>query len=551
MIKQYNIKNNDTTYLRLWQKIQFGKEILPESFFDIKTIVNTNHCYRLKVFQLDKDTRVFYLGRVLYSVNTADQIYNYLDTDRAVKFDTGYHYSESEPQEAKIWIFNDLIITDKDIEAFEDYSDKEHLNLKQLAKTDTEEIYLVYAEDIKKINAEIEVLKKRREEEIQADKQEEIKNKKEKEEILKNLKNYDKLAKIEDNNCIISGNYFIDKESGIKIEFTDNIVKLFKEEDILSRYNIEIDNFIRLNFYEFLYKLEQQYEISLYKESLEERLTKFNKKLLNFKVYSYDLETKEEKFLKEITIKNIHKEEKIRFEVNDIKMPKQKMSKLFQFLRGNHQPEVLKERIINFEKYAEQIKIYSGIQLKLLEGKTIDLSIDDIRVPIHFNIIAEDKENWKISLENFTVSKTYNDIRKSFYHTSGGSLEAISRICESLNADSKLEEIIINIIKSYKEKRRLAEERAEKLFTEFLDKNKGKVFKKDNGYIVKGKLKNYLVKMKDKENAGVWSYPNNEYICINEKTRAGQYLCKYDKLLQFCIAMLNDGNLKQEIYTLH
>jgi len=392
---------------------------------------------------------------------------------------------------------------------------------------------------------------KRTEEEIQADKQEEIKNKKEKEEILKNLKNYDKLAKIEDNNCIISGNYFIDKESGIKIEFTDNIVKLFKEEDILSRYNIEIDNFIRLNFYEFLYKLEQQYEISLYKESLEERLTKFNKKLLNFKVYSYDLETKEEKFLKEITIKNIHKEEKIRFEVNDIKMPKQKMSKLFQFLRGNHQPEVIKERIINFEKYAEQIKIYSGIQLKLLEGKTIDISIDDIRVPIHFNIIAEDKENWKISLENFTVSKTYNDIRKSFYHTSGGSLEAISRICESLNADSKLEEIIINIIKGYKEKRRLAEERAEKLFIEFLDKNKGKVFKKDNGYIVKGKLKNYLVKMKDKENAGVWSYPNNEYICINEKTRAGQYLCKYDKLLQFCIAMLNDGNLKQEIYTLH
>jgi len=57
--------------------------------------------------------------------------------------------------------------------------------------------------------------------------------------------------------------------------------------------------------------------------------------------------------------------------------------------------------------------------------------------------------------------------------------------------------------------------------------------------------------MKDEENVGVWSYPNNEYICINEKTKAGQYLCKFDKLLQFCMVMLNDGNLREEIHTIH
>ena len=91
------------------------------------------------------------------------------------------------------------------------------------------------------------------------------------------------------------------------------------------------------------------------------------------------------------------------------------------------------------------------------------------------------------------------------------------------------------------------------MFAEFLDKNKTRVFKKDNGYIVKGKLKNYLVKIKDEEdnNIGVWTYPANEYVCINEKTKEGQKLCPADKLLQFCMVMLNDGNLRQEIHTIH
>ena len=552
MIKQYNVKNNDTTYLRLWQKIQFGKEILPESLFDITTIVNTNHCYRLKVFQLDKDTRVFYLGRVLYSVNTADQIYNYLDTGRAVKLNIGSTRSISgRPQSSTIHIFNDLIIADKDIEAFEEYTNEDELNLKQLVKTDTEDIFLVYAEDIQKITAEMQTYKKQQEIEKENELQEELIETANRKKLMESLKDYSKLPKLEDDNTIISGRYFIDKTVGIKIEFTDDIVKIFPQNRLMNFYNTNIHDFIRLNYSAFLSILEKIYEISLYRDKVEDKIKAFNKNLLNFKVYSYNTETKEEKLLKEIKIDNIYKEEKIRFEVNGIKMPKQKMSKLFQFLRANNEPEAIKNRIINLESYAEQIKIYSGIQLKLLEGKTIDVHIDDLRVPIHFNIIAEDKENWKISLGDFSVRKTYKEIRETFYRVYGGGLEKISHICESLKADSKLEEIIINTIKGYKEKREQAEARAEQLFIEFLTKNKGRIFSKDNGYIVKGKLKNYLVKMKDKENAGVWTYPANEYVCINQKTRAGQYLCKYDKLLQFCIAMLNDGNLKQEIYTLH
>lgn len=59
-----------------------------------------------------------------------------------------------------------------------------------------------------------------------------------------------------------------------------------------------------------------------------------------------------------------------------------------------------------------------------------------------------------------------------------------------------------------------------------------------------------MVKMKDEDNCGVWSYPGNEYVCINEATKAGQYLCKFDKLLQFCLVMLNDGNLRERIHTI-
>jgi hypothetical protein len=166
--------------------------------------------------------------------------------------------------------------------------------------------------------------------------------------------------------------------------------------------------------------------------------------------------------------------------------------------------------------------------------------------------MAEDKDHWEISIDNFSVKRNYSDVRDSFHYLSGGGLTAISSICDTLKAGEKLENLLIDRVKGYVEKRRLAEEKAEKLFADFLEKNKTKVFKKEGGYIVKGKLKNYIVKTKDNgENVGVWSYPANEYVCINEKTKTGQYLCIADKLLQFCLCMLNDGNLREEIHTIH
>jgi hypothetical protein len=359
---------------------------------------------------------------------------------------------------------------------------------------------------------------------------------------------------LEDTGAIIKDNYFIDKDEGIKIEFKDKVIKLFDKDDLVSESNYN-NGFIQMSFREFFNKLEQIYNIGKYDEPIENKLKTLNKKWLNFKVYSYDKETKAEAFLKEIRIENnVNSKGKLRYKINGIKMPIQKMSKVMEFIsagRYGHDRATILERIEHLEDYLEKIRLYSGTQLELLEGKTIEIKLNGINIPIHFNIMAEDKDHWEISIDNFKIKRDYTSVKDSFRWLSGGGLSAISSICDTLKAGEQLENLLIDRVKGYVEKRRIAEERAEKLFKEFLEKNKTRVFAKEGGYIVKGKLKNYMVKMKDEDNCGVWSYPGNEYVCINEATKAGQYLCKFDKLLQFCMVMLNDGNLREQIHTIH
>jgi hypothetical protein len=351
----------------------------------------------------------------------------------------------------------------------------------------------------------------------------------------------------------------IDKEENLKIEFRDKVVKLFTKDDLvtenISRYNNQQGRFIQFGCRQFSNKLTEVYKQGKYETPIENKLKTLNKKWLNFKIYSYDPETKVEVFLKEVKIENNRNDKgKLRFKVNGIKMPIQKMVNVIEFIFGGYYHSVENsikiERLNNFEKYLEQIRLFSGTQLELLQGKTIEIRLSGVSIPIHFNIMAEDKEHWKISIDNFSVDRDYSAVKDSFRYLSGGGLTAISKICDTLQAGAELEDILIGKVKGYVEKRRIAEEKAEKLFAEFLDKNKAKVFKKEGGYIVKGKLKNYIVKMKNEEDCGVWSYPNNEYVCINEATKNGNYLCKYDKLLQFCIVMLNDNLMRETIHTI-
>ena len=109
MIKTYNIENTDTTYLRIWQKINLGKEVLEPGFFKQEDIKDSSESFRLKVFQYDPNTRAFCMNRTLYMVTSESAIYNYLDTGRAVTFDEykGYYNHEK----SKLYFYNDLIIS--------------------------------------------------------------------------------------------------------------------------------------------------------------------------------------------------------------------------------------------------------------------------------------------------------------------------------------------------------------------------------------------------------------------------------------------------------
>jgi len=552
-MKKYLLETQEATYLRIWQRVNFGKEILEPKFFEDKDIPGSlAYSFKLSVYQYDTDTRFFKRHKTVYSVKSNEPIYNYLDTGRVISLDDRRNYYTSHDNSG-FYIFNNLNITDEEVLNFEAYKDRDLLNIKLLSETIDGKIYLIYDEDLAKIKKEEEKIGN-------SEKETEIKNEQEEERLKSLIRQYDKMTLLEDTDTIIKDNYFIDKKHGFKVEFKDKVVKIFNKKDLIND-NVYQGTFIEIDYGNFLYKLSQIYYLGKLENPLEAKLYTIDKKILDFKIYSYDKETKAEVFLKEIKVENLYNDkDKLRIKVNGIKMPKQKMNMLFNFIGGNRRSyyhggienTTVIERLTNLEKYLEQIRYYSGTQLELLSGRTVEIKLNENIIPIHFNIKAEDKDHWTIGIDDFSIKRNYHDVRNSFNYLRGGGLSEISNICVNLNAGKKLEDILISKVIGYVEKRRIAEERAEKLFTEFLEQNKTRIFQKNGGYIVKGKLKNYLVKMKDNDNdVGVWSYPANEYVCINEKTKAGQYLCKYDKLLQFCLCMLNDGNLREEIYTIH
>lgn len=549
MIKEYHFEDKTETYLRIWQKIMFGKEVLDLDLLKDTEIKHTEHSYRFKIQQFDNNTRAIYLNGVLNLVTSEESIYNYLDTGRAYT-NLYSRYSSG----SRIYIYNDMLITEPQIKDFEDYKDKDDMNLKKIGDISGQEVLLVFNEDLDRIKQRLAELRAEREAIEREEKQAEIKDLQEKEKVISLIKQYDKMTLLEDKEVIIKDNYIIDKGKGLKIQFKDKVINIFEKGDLVSDSLDYQGNFIRIDYRKFLHILARVYNLGKWEEPIENKLKTLHKKWLNFKIYSYNVETKEEKFLSEIKIENnVNDKGKLRFKVNGVKMPIQKMEKVMNFLGADYyyNSETIIERLNNLNSYLEKIRIYSGTQLELLNGKDIEISISGIKIPLHFNITAEDKDHWEISIDNFKAKKDYTAVKESFRWLSGGGLSAIGRICNNFDDNNKeLEEVLINKIKVFVEKRRLAEEKAEGLFNEFLEKNKARIIKKDNGYIVKGKLKNYLIKMKNEEDVGVWSYPGNDYICIEEKTQAGKYLCKYDKLLQFCLTMLNDNNMRENIYTI-
>jgi len=154
-----------------------------------------------------------------------------------------------------------------------------------------------------------------------------------------------------------------------------------------------------------------------------------------------------------------------------------------------------------------------------------------------------------VKFNNYQVVRNYTQVKDGLRNCYNGDIvSVIQQLSEELG--DKIEDEVIAWVKTALDRRKQAEDKAKTLFLAFVEQNKARIIPKDDFYIVKGKLKNYKVAFKNDKDVGVWTYPNNNYICINAKDKRGYALVGYDKMLQFCLTLLNDSNIREEISTL-
>lgn len=555
IIKIYDIKSENSIKQRIIRKLFFDGIVFDNDFFDIKKIANTEINF-LNIKQLDQNTRTVILGNILYKFTPDNPLYNYLDNGRAIYVNNhiccifnDLNISQEELIIVDNWLYNKRAITFKKI--------WELTIEKNYYKENSINFYLLFKEDIEKIKTELYREKElEKHEELEQEKERQIKDLEEKAQerkIAEMKENYMILSRIEDSNIIIEDNYFIEKDKELKIVFDKKIIDIFTKEDIINYYNYNKNIFIALSYNNFIRDLRNAYYQGKYETSLIEKMKKLNKNWLHFKVYNYNIETKTEEFLVEIKIENKFIKDKYQFFINGIKIPDKKMSDVFNFFNENYyiKIDIIKNRLKNINIYLEQIKNYSGTQLKILQGKDFEIVYDDVKIPLHFEVtnIKFDKNNWQINFNGYKVTKTYKEIKEALYYTPYNDvINATARFSEFLGKE--IEDKILDCVKVYIEKRNQAKQKAKQLFLDFVEKNKTKIIPKDNFWIVKGKLKNYKIAFKKDDDVGAWTYPNNNYVCINEKDKAGQELVGYDKLIQFALALMNDSKMREEISTL-
>jgi hypothetical protein len=360
-----DIKGNNPDKQRIFQKLFFDKIILDNDFFDLEEIADTD-IYFLKVKQLDPNTRAVILGGFLYKFNPDNPIYNYLDNGRAI------YYGKN------CFIFNDLKVNKEDLKIVDNWQDNEdrEINFKQIwelpitSRYDKSiKIYLLFNEDIERIKTELyreEELKKHEELEEEKERiEKDLLDKEQEKQFKETIKNFMTLPKIEDRDIIIEGNYFIEKDKGLKIEFTKKVIDIFGKEDLINDYGYSSENFIRLSYKDFMQDLARDYYIGRNDTPLEEKIKKLNlinkKYWLHFKVYTYNTENKTEEFLAEIKIENKHLKGKYKFFINNVKIPKQKMNFALKFLGAENRyrdfnKEILINRFKNLDTSLQQIK---------------------------------------------------------------------------------------------------------------------------------------------------------------------------------------------------
>ena len=579
------INSQDEISKRVFQKLFLNGKNLDKDFY---TETINGNIFKLKVRQLDDNTRLVILANTLYKFNPDNSLYNFLDEGRIViRYNRQYYF------------LNDNDISNKDLELIENelcksrYSrnnndwdnitDKFRLIYEIKEREDdyyNNKIYLLFKENIEDIKRYIELKKLEEKQEKQRKEEEKEKEKIEKKETEKIIEKFLTLKRIEDKDTIIEGKYFIDKSLGLKIEFDKKIIELFTKDELTRgsndyyyyNYYNKNNTFLKLDYKYFInelikiYRISKNENINIY-EKVKNVENNVKKHLLCFRVYKYNVETNEEKFIAKINIENRKgKSKDYYFFINDIKMPKMKMKFALEFISDNYSgygysnyndnvdtAYKIINRLQNIKTSLKQIKYYSGKQLELLKGKTININYNGLDVNLHFDISNPnfDFNNWKVKFGKYEVVKNYTQVKEALRHCYGGDIvSVIYRLSKELG--NKIEDEVIDWVKTALERRKQAEDKAKDLFLAFVEQNKARVIPKDDYYIVKGKLKNYKVAFKNNDNkdVGVWTYPNNNYICIHAKDKRGHDLVGYDKMLQFCLTLLNDSNIREEVSTL-
>ncbi|MCD6496565.1 MAG: hypothetical protein J7K54_04810 [Candidatus Aenigmarchaeota archaeon] len=107
----------------------------------------------------------------------------------------------------------------------------------------------------------------------------------------------------------------------------------------------------------------------------------------------------------------------------------------------------------------------------------------------------------------------------------------------------------LKIMELARENAAKAKRNADRLLREFLEKHRDRikkdVFDGEEGYIVKGEIRNYFIS----NDTEVRTFPAGGYICIEEDDRK-KYLVNSDRLLSQMLLLLNDTSLKAEVETL-
>ena len=568
-----SVINKDEISKRVFQKLFLNGIELDNDFYKIFEDEDCNeNVFKLKVRQLDENTRLVILGKILYKINSNNSLYNFLDEGRIV-FRSGrsyYFLNENNIEIKEVKLITDFFNDYYNRQDWEEFSRKFRV-ICEISNTNTK-IILVFKENIDEIKNYINYKKLKSEEKKEEEKREEEEEKKKERRKKKIFKEFLTLERIEDKDTIIEGNYFIDKQLGLKIEFDKKVKELFTKEELFTEYNNTHNEnaFLLLDYKYFIEKLIDIYRIGKDETNIYEKVRKvensIKKHLLCFKVYKYNVETKEEKFITKVNIENrIGKSKDYYFFINDIKMPKVKVKFALEFISnsyygygynsyndddGNNAYRII-NRLENIETSLKQIKYYSGFQLELLKGKTISIDYNGLEVNLNFEISNPDFEfdNWIVKFNNYQVVRNYTQVKDGLRNCYNGDIvSVIQQLSEELG--DKIEDEVIAWVKTALDRRKQAEDKAKTLFLAFVEQNKARIIPKDDFYIVKGKLKNYKVAFKNDKDVGVWTYPNNNYICINAKDKRGYALVGYDKMLQFCLTLLNDSNIREEISTL-